>query len=78
MWKRLPRDGLREHLCGGRAIVIEPIYREFSMNSKAWPIATFVVAVLAVGAGVYGLNQHSEVTSLTAQLHGSNCCAYKV
>ncbi len=38
------------------------------MNSKAWPIATFVVAVLAVGAGVYGLNQHSEVTSLTAQL----------
>jgi len=38
------------------------------MNSKAWQIATFIVAVVAAVAGVYGFTQHSQVTSLTAQL----------
>ena len=38
------------------------------MNSKAWQIATFIPAVLAGCRFVYGFNQHSEVTSLTAQL----------
>jgi hypothetical protein len=45
-----------------------PIYREFRMGSKTWPIATFVVVLIAVGAGVYALTQYSSVTDLTAQL----------
>jgi hypothetical protein len=38
------------------------------MSSKAWQIAALTVAVIAAGAGVYGSNQHNEVTWLTAQL----------
>jgi hypothetical protein len=38
------------------------------MGSKTWPIATFVVVLIAVGAGVYALTQYSSVTDLTAQL----------
>jgi hypothetical protein len=38
------------------------------MGSKTWQVATFSVALIAVGAGVYALTQHSAVTDLTAQL----------
>lgn len=38
------------------------------MNGKAWRIATFILAVVAASAGVYGFTQHNEVVSLTAQL----------
>jgi septal ring factor EnvC (AmiA/AmiB activator) len=38
------------------------------MNSKTWQVATFVLALVAVGAGVFAFTQHSAVTDLTAQL----------
>lgn len=38
------------------------------MGSKTWQIATFVLALVAVGTGVYAFTQHGEVTALTAQL----------
>lgn len=38
------------------------------MNSKAWQVATLVLALAAVGVGAYAFAQHSEVTALTTQL----------
>jgi hypothetical protein len=38
------------------------------MNSKAWQVATLVLALAAVGVGAYAFTQHSEVTALTTQL----------
>jgi hypothetical protein len=38
------------------------------MDSKTWQIATFIAALVAVGAGVFAYTQHSAVTDLTARL----------
>jgi hypothetical protein len=38
------------------------------MSSKTWQIAVFVLALVAVGAGMLAYTQHNAVTALTAQL----------
>ena len=38
------------------------------MNVKAWQVATFFAALVAVGVGAYAYMQHSAATALTAQL----------
>ena len=38
------------------------------MNSKAWQVATLVLALAAIGVGAYAFMQHGEVTALTTQL----------
>jgi len=53
----------------GGALWFHPhIYREFRMSNKTWQISTFVLALVTVGAGVYGFTQHNAVTDLTGHL----------